>query len=94
MLYAFAFPLLLGVLPSFLLGLSRRNVPKPVRSLWNAALASLTVGSLVSGALEIFGTQSPLTAVYLVLGGGLILTALLTGLLCALVVSKKGAPAP
>ncbi len=76
MLYAFAFPLVLGALPSLLLGLARRTVPAPARGLWRAAIAALTVGSLVSGALEIFGTQNPLTVIYWLLGAALLLSAL------------------
>lgn len=81
MLYAFAFPLVLGVLPALLLGLRRKSLPRPIQSIGNAAIATLTVGSLVSGALEIYGTTNPLTAVYWLLGGALLLTALFTALI-------------
>lgn len=77
MLYAFAFPLTLGVLPLFLILMFGAPYPnRIVRSLQQAGIAALTVGSLVSGALEIYGTTSPLTVVYWILGGALILAAI------------------
>ena len=74
MLYAFAFPLTLGVLPLLLFELLRAPYPKAAaRNLWHAGIAALTVGSLVTGALEIYGTTNPLTLVYWVLGPILLL---------------------
>ena len=70
MLYAFAFPLTLGVLP--LLLISMLHAPYPNRAVCNlqqAGIATLTVGSIITGVLEIYGTTSPLTVVYWVLGG-------------------------
>ena len=74
MLYAFAFPLALGVLPLALILLLR--APQPSRFVYrvsHAGIAALTVGSLVSGALEIYGTTNPLTAVYWIVGSALTL---------------------
>lgn len=89
MLYAFAFPLLLGVVPLYLLSALGRQRSGPVRwGLYHAGVAALTVGSLVSGALEIYGTTSPLIAVYWFVGEALIL---LGGLLFLLRLSKKAA---
>ncbi len=89
MLYAFAFPLLLGVTPLYLLDALRVPLPGRLRwGLYHAGVAALTVGSLVSGALEIYGTTSPLVAVYWFVGEGLIL---LGGLLFLLRLSKKAA---
>lgn len=74
MIYAFTFPLALGVLPLFVLRL--RHAPLPsrfARTAWHAGIASLTVGSLVTGALEIYGTSHPLTVLYWIAGGALLL---------------------
>ena len=79
MVYAFAFPLILGVLPLYLV--EALPLPLPGNLRWgpyHAGVATLTVGSLVLGALEIYGTTSPLTAVYWIAGEGL---TLLGGLL-------------
>ena len=75
MIYAFAFPLVLGVLPLLLITMLRAPYPNRfARSVYHAGIATLTVGSLVSGALEIYGTTNPLTLVYWIAGG--VLTAL------------------
>ncbi len=74
MIYAFAFLLALGVLP--LLVLRLRHAPLPsrfARTAWHAGIVSLTVGSLVTGALEIYGTSHPLTILYWIVGGLLLL---------------------
>lgn len=75
MIYAFAFPLVLGVLPLILIGILRAPYPnRVIRSMQHAGIATLTVGSIVSGVLFIYGTTSPLTCAYWIAGG--ILTAL------------------
>lgn len=72
MLYAFAFPLVLGVLPLLLITMLRAPYPNRfVRGAAHAGITTLTVGSLVSGALEIYGTTNPLTLVYWIVGGAL-----------------------
>ena len=72
MLYAFAFPLVLGALPLLLITMRRAPYPSRfARSICHAGIAALTVGSLVSGALEIYGTTNPLTIVYWIVGGAL-----------------------
>ena len=73
MLYAFAFPLVLGVLPMLLITMLHAPYPNRfARSAYHAGIAALTVGSLVSGALKIYGTTNPLTLVYWIAGGALI----------------------
>ena len=92
MLYAFAFPLLGGVLPCFLLTQKGRSLPSDVAvQLWHFGVSALTVGSLFSGALEIYGTSSRLTAVYWLTGGVCLLLSLLTTLLLP---DKAGKAAP
>ena len=87
MLYAFAAPLLLGVLPFLLLGLSRRQADHESGSgeahaaagtnLWHTGVAVLATGSLFRGVLDIYGTASPLTKYYWIAGGILLGSALL-----------------
>ena len=71
MICAFAFPLLLGAVPLFLI--QKRAIPFPGKAadLIHAGVAALTVGSIVQGVLEIYGTSNPLTAAYWVAGGTL-----------------------
>ncbi len=82
MLYAFAVPLLGGLLPVLVMLKYRIKLP-PGKSmlLWNFGISALTVGCLFHGALEIYGTTSRLTFVYWLIGGVCMLIALLMGLL-------------
>ena len=90
MIYAFAFPLLLGVLPFGLLQAGRKRaevrewiVSQPMMlKLWHTGAAVLTVGSLFKGILEIYGTVSALTPVYWFAGGVLLILALVIPLIC------------
>ena len=76
MIYAFAFPLVLGALPLLVIRMTGAAYPnRAVRSAQHAGVASLTVGSLVTGALEIYGTTHPLTIVYWIAGCALLLAA-------------------
>ena len=72
MIGAFAFPLLLGAIPFFLM--QKRGKPFPGRTadLVHAGVAALTVGSILQGVLEIYGTSNPLTAAYWAAGGVLV----------------------
>lgn len=77
MLLAFLYPLLGGALPCFALSRLRR-VPKPwMLYVWRAGIMTAMVGSLMRGALEIYGTTNRLTAAYPILCGALCLAALL-----------------
>lgn len=72
MLYAFLFPLLGGTLPFFVLVCFRVRLPDAAACrLYHAGIAALTVGSLFTGVLEIYGTTNRLTAVYWVAGAAL-----------------------
>ncbi|MCR5293978.1 MAG: hypothetical protein K6E30_02230 [Lachnospiraceae bacterium] len=66
MIYAFAFPLAGGVLPFFLLGtVKTKRYPNTVlRYLFHAGIATLTVGSIMKGVLDIYGTTNSLTNFY------------------------------
>lgn len=81
MVWLFAVPLALGVVPFAALGLIRR-LPFPARlplNLYHSAVATLTVGCCIRGVLEIYGTSSRLTGLYWVVGG----TLLALSLICA-----------
>lgn len=73
MLYAFLFPLICGTLPFFVLACSRVRLPDEIAcKLYHAGIAALNVGSLFTGVLEIYGTTNRLTAVYWIVGAGLV----------------------
>lgn len=79
MVYLFAIPLLLGVLPQ----LAALTNPKlAVGSSWQKtihafAVATLTVGSLLQGIVEIYGTNNRCIAYYFVVGIGLLAVSLM-----------------
>lgn len=70
MIYAFAIPLLGGVLP-FMLTVMFNASEFPDRlslNLYNSGIATLTTGSIVNGVLEIYGTDNPLVCAYVFSG--------------------------
>jgi hypothetical protein len=93
MVYAFAYPLCLGVLPFFAacaFGGERteRIVPSGASAhLWAYGVATLTVGSILSGVLEIYGTDSDLLIVYPI-AGAVLLWAAIVKTLCVFTVKS------
>ena len=86
MIYAFAIPLLGGALPFTVIALlDAEDYPEIFgRVVYHAGLATLTVGSIVRGVLDIYGTSNHLLWLYwtvgvlLTLGGAaLIITSML-----------------
>lgn len=74
MLYAFAFPLVGGVLPYLV---TPRYPGRRARYCCHSGIATLTVGSLIQGVLEIYGTTNVLTRAYWLLGAILTLAGIL-----------------
>ncbi len=83
MILAFLYPLLGGFIPATLLMLAKAKLQPGewTRSLWDAGIASLTLGSLFRGVLEIYGTTSRLSAVLPVLGWTLLALGLISWVL-------------
>ena len=73
MLYAFAFPLVGGVLPALGLSLWGQNKSPRAVAVWlyRAGIATFSVGSIIRGVLDIYGTENVLTVWYWYAGGGL-----------------------
>ena len=70
MIYAFGFPLVGGALPygilsAFHLGKSSSAL---ARNLYHSGIATLTVGSIVRGVLDIYGTTNSLSRYYWFVG--------------------------
>ena len=82
MIFAFVVPLLMGGLVFLLLGRACKKtgstVPALVCKFWHAAVATLTVGFLFRGVLDIYGTSSSLGAVYWIASAMLAALSLLT----------------
>ncbi len=77
MIYAFAFPLVAGAVPFQMLSLRpvKHDPPLPCRQMYHCGVATLTVGSIVEGILDIYGTTNALTGCYWLLGGVLLIAA-------------------
>ena len=78
MLYAFLIPFLGLALPSFLLHSLKKSLPANSRFLWKCGIASLTVGSIYKGVLEIYGTNGYFEFPYLFIGVALCIVAGIT----------------
>lgn len=83
MIYAFAFPLVGGTLPALwavVFGCKRPPAPLP-RMFYHCGIATFTVGSIIIGVLQIYGTHSPLTDWYWPIAATQIIAAVLLHLL-------------
>ncbi len=78
MLYAFLIPFLGLALPRFLLHSLKKALPTNSRFLWKCGIATLTLGSIYKGILEIYGTNGYFEFPYLLLGGILCILGLLS----------------
>lgn len=88
MIYAFVFPLIGGVLPWLTLSFHVKiKMPGAIcRNEWHAGIATCTVGSIFQGIIEIYGTTSPYTKIYWILG----ITLLFLGLLSYIIELSGG----
>lgn len=78
LLLLFVPPLLLGAVPAVILDRFARSRPaRPVRRLWNSAVATLTTGFLVRAVINISGRYTDYDSLYWVISGAFFLTALI-----------------
>jgi len=84
MIYAFAVPLLLSVIPYTLCLIKRKRLPRPAVRIWDCAVLTIAVGCVFQGVLDIYGTTNSLVMVYPVAGGALAAAAI------AVMVVKRG----
>lgn len=87
MMLAFLFPLFSGCLPFALLNKNKSKiVPHPVaRNLYHSGIATLTIGSIVKGVLDIYGTSNSLTVFYWSIG----IAFVISGIIVSIVLSNK-----
>ncbi len=78
MLYAFAIPLAMGVLPYSILMLKEKYPDRKFLNLWNTAIAIFSIGSIFAGVLAIYGTTNSLIIVYPIAGAVMVLLSLLS----------------
>ena len=79
MIYAFVFPLVGGVLPFLLMAMGKLFINSSAVScnLYHAGIATLTIGSILTGIVEIYGTTNTLIRIYWMAGTFMILGSLL-----------------
>ena len=79
MIYAFAPSLVLGAFVPLVIKVSGKKYPHPTASwFWNAGIATLTVGSIFYGVIEIYGTTNRLATVYPAVGGAMLFIGAVT----------------
>ena len=78
MVFAFALPLVLGAVPYFILTIKGGSCPdKLSATFYNSGVAALTVGSIMTGVLEIYGTTNSLMSIYVIAGCAFIFLGIL-----------------
>jgi len=78
MVGAFAVPLALGVLPNLIIALFRMKTPgMAAENLYACGVATLTLGSLLTGVLQIYGTTNDLIQYYWLAGIGFALLGII-----------------
>ncbi len=70
MIYAFTIPLILGVGVNYIIYFLKINkLPNKFENrTYNAGIATLTIGSIIEGVLQIYGTTNSKVYVYLIVG--------------------------
>ena len=69
MAFAFVIPLVLGALPNLVIGLSGQKTPGvAAENLYACGIATLTIGSLLKGVLDIYGTTNSMLKYYWIVG--------------------------
>ena len=81
MIYAFAFPLVMGVVPYTILLMKGKYPNRIFLNLWNSAIATFSVWSLMKGVLAIAGYTNAMVVIYPVVGIALALTAVVSVLM-------------
>ena len=77
MLLAFLIPLLLGVVTKIIFSKKKKKIlKKSTNSIFNNGIITLTIGSILKGILDIYGTTNKLLIIYLILGVLLIIIAI------------------
>jgi len=79
MIYAFAYPLVMGVVPYMIIAFTKTGqMPGKLSfNLYNSGIATLTIGSIVEGILKIYGTENAKTFIYWIVGIQLVLIGVL-----------------
>ena len=78
MIYAFIIPLILGAIPLLPIAIWGKMYPdKKALNAWNSGIAALTVGCILQGVLDIYGTTNRLMLMYPIAGFVLLSTGII-----------------
>lgn len=91
MIYAFAFPLAGGTMPFLVISLTRvRRYPNSLsRNLYHSGIAALTVGCIICGVLDIYGTTNMIVIWYWIIGIALFFAGVIVYFLSLVLGNKK-----
>lgn len=85
MIYAFVYPLAGGCLVYNLIAKFGKKYPNTLtQNIYNSGIATLTIGSIVQGIIEIYGTTNECVGVYFFVGTAMVLTG------CILYIFTRG----
>ena len=90
MTYAFTVPLLAGAGVYAVLLAAKKYPARATVLLWNSCIAAFSVGSVFKGVLDIYGTTNSLIFVYPAAGGALLLAALVSVPVTAMIRKHNG----
>ena len=80
MIFAFLIPLIMGTIMFYLIYITNWNkyIDYFSYNLYNASIATFTIGSIIKGVLEIYGTTNSLSNTYFVVGFILLVLSILS----------------
>ena len=89
MLFCFVPPLTLGCAVFFIIYLAGSDMPcRLAFNLYNSGVASITVGFIMNGVIEIYGTTNHLTLIYFIAGAAFIVAGVIAWIVGAAKLKK------
>ncbi len=80
MLLAFLVPVVLGVIPSLMAAKKGEGFPAHIVQLYAGGVIMLTMGSVMKGVLDIYGTTNRKVLLFPIIAGAMLLVAVILGL--------------
>lgn len=80
MIFSFIIPLFMGIIAPFIIYYVFRvkKLPEKIENnLYNSAIAAFTIGSIMEGVVQIYGTTNSKIYIYLIVGVALLLLSLI-----------------
>lgn len=77
MMYAFTIPLVLGLIPNIIIYRKNIKIDDMTKTFYNNGVITLSIGSILKGVLDIYGTTNYLLNIYLLVGIFLIVLSII-----------------